>query len=168
MSRASHVPPRSRRIILIDGHSGSGKTTYARRLGEQLGFGVVHLDDFYPGWGGLAAATRMVARDVLDPEHPGFRRWDWQHGQPGEWVDLNPRSSYIVEGAGAITAGTIAAARAVGEVHTIRLEADAAQRRQRALRRDPGYAPWWQMWAEQERVHFSGPGNVEVDEVIYT
>ena len=40
--------------LLIDGPSGAGKTTLALQIGEALGIPVVHLDDFYPGWGGLA------------------------------------------------------------------------------------------------------------------
>jgi adenylate kinase family enzyme len=38
--------------IMIVGSAGSGKSTFARRLGEQLDLPVVHLDTLYwrPGW----------------------------------------------------------------------------------------------------------------------
>lgn len=67
-------------IILIDGPSGSGKTTLANRLGFILGWPVVHLDDFYPGWSGLAAGRDMVAGVILERR---FQRWDWDRNAPG-------------------------------------------------------------------------------------
>lgn len=38
--------------ILVIGSGGAGKSTFARRLGEQLGLEVIHLDAHYwrPGW----------------------------------------------------------------------------------------------------------------------
>lgn len=155
-----------RRFVLIDGPSGSGKTTFAGELSRETGRRVVHLDDFYPGWYGLLAASEMVAEDVLHPSRPGFRRWDWEKNEPGEWVALDPDASYIIEGVGAVTSRNIAAARALGDVRTIRIEADAGERKRRALARDPGFARWWQVWAEQEDRYYAGPGAVEADEII--
>jgi uridine kinase len=34
-------------IIAIDGRAASGKTTLARRLADDLGAGIIHLDDFF-------------------------------------------------------------------------------------------------------------------------
>lgn len=137
--------------LLIDGPSGSGKTTLANQIGEALGIQVVHLDDFYPGWYGLEEGAAMVARDVLHPVTPGFWRWDWINHKRAEWVALDPAEDLVVEGVGAVTESSISAARARGTVDTIRVTADLATRKTRALRRDPGYAPWWQMWAAQEK-----------------
>lgn len=153
-------------IILIDGQSGSGKTTLARELAAETGFQLVHLDDFYPGWEGLSQAVEMVATDVLHPETPGFWRWDWEHSTPSEWVALRPGCSIIVEGCGAVSQVSISAARALGTAITVRITGPEQLRRQRALSRDPSYAPWWEMWAAQEREHFSGAGNVPVDHVL--
>lgn len=136
--------------LLIDGPSGAGKTTLALQIGEALGILVVHLDDFYPGWGGLAEGARMVAEDVLDPERPGYWRWDWQLGRRAEWVALPPAEDLIVEGVGAVTGASKARARKRGDVDTIRVVAEPGLRKARALRRDPGYAEWWDMWAAQE------------------
>ncbi len=149
-------------IILIDGQSGSGKTTLATELAKETGFELVHLDDFYPGWSGLAAASDMVVRDVLHPHNPGFWRWDWEKNQRGEWVSLTPGRSLIVEGAGAVSRASKSVALCMGTVITVRITGPEKRRRERALRRDPGYKPWWEMWAAQEREHFSGAGNVEV------
>lgn len=149
--------------ILIDGPSGSGKTTLGRKLAAATGFRLVHLDDFYPGWAGLAAGREMVATQVLDPRCPGFRRWDWERDQPGEWVPLTPGKSLVIEGAGAVSGASISAARRLGGLLTLRVDAPVELRRDRALRRDPGYRPWWEMWAQQEEEHFRGPGRVPVD-----
>ncbi|MDK8800302.1 (d)CMP kinase [Corynebacterium coyleae] len=136
--------------LLIDGPSGSGKTTLANQIGDALGIRVVHLDDFYPGWYGLEEGAAMVARDVLHPARPGFWRWDWINHERTEWVPLDPAEDLVVEGVGAVTESSIRAARARGTVNTIRVTADLKMRKTRALRRDPGYAPWWGMWAAQE------------------
>ena len=151
--------------LLIDGLSGSGKTTLANHIGSVLGIQVVHLDDFYPGWGGLAEGARMVANDVLDPVAPGFWRWDWEQNRRSEWVPLVPGADLVVEGVGAVTEASISAARARGDVDTVRVTAAAETRKARALERDPGYAPWWDMWAEQERLLPTMPVDVVVRRV---
>lgn len=138
--------------LLIDGPSGAGKTTLANQIGQALGIQVVHLDDFYPGWGGLAEGARMVADDVLDPATPGYWRWDWERNTRGEWVPLVPGADLVIEGVGAVTEASIGRAKARGDVDTLRVIAAAETRRARALTRDPGYAPWWDMWAEQEEL----------------
>ncbi|MGP6173566.1 hypothetical protein [Corynebacterium sp. A21] len=149
--------------LLIDGRSGSGKTTLARQLAAETGYQLVHLDDFYPGWGGLAAAAEMVARQVLHPLTPGFTRWDWEADRPGQWQPLIPGASLIIEGAGAVTTASISAARQLGETLSVRVDAPAALRRERALRRDPGFAPWWEMWAAQEALHFAGAVRADLE-----
>ena len=151
--------------LLIDGLSGSGKTTLANHIGSVLGFQVVHLDDFYPGWGGLAEGARMVADDVLDPVAPGFWRWDWEHNRRAEWVPLEPGADLVVEGVGAVTDASISKAKARGDVDTLRVVAPEEMRKARALQRDPGYAPWWDMWAEQEKLLPAIPVDVEVRRV---
>ncbi len=153
-------------IILIDGQSGSGKTTLARDVAEQTGFQLIHLEDFYPGWHGLADAGVMVARDVLHPTRPGFWRWDWVADQRAGWVDIHPGRSLIIEGCGAVSGASISVARTRGTVITARIMGPEPIRKERALRRDPDYAPWWDIWAEQERAHFAGAGDVPVDHVL--
>lgn len=151
--------------LLIDGPSGAGKTTLANHIGQALGIQVVHLDDFYPGWGGLAEGARMVADDVLDPATPGYWRWDWEQNTRGEWVPLVPGADLVIEGVGAVTEASIGKAKARGDVDTLRVIAAAETRKARALTRDPGYAPWWDMWAEQETLLPDVPVDVEVRRV---
>lgn len=152
--------------LLIDGPSGAGKTTLAEQIGGALGIRVVHCDEFYPGWNGLEEGARIVARDVLSLQEPGYWRWDWEHDCRGEWVSLDPTSDLIVEGVGSVTEGSIAAARARGCVNTLWVDAAESLRRSRALLRDPGYAPFWEMWAAQEKEHHVRRGVVYFDAVI--
>jgi hypothetical protein len=157
-------------VLLVDGRSGSGKTTLARRLVEAWPVGrfgpvqLVHLDDVYPGWHGLAAASRIVESSILATADPGWTTWDWQRGVPGERRTLDPAVSVVVEGAGALT-------RASSTLATLRvwLELDESTRRARALGRDGAtYEPWWDVWAQQEARHLaaedpSGLADVVVD-----
>ncbi|WP_394281188.1 hypothetical protein [Corynebacterium sp.] len=141
----------TRVTILVDGPSGAGKTTFATQLARDTGIQIVHLDDFYPGWSGLDEGVRMVVEDVLHPTRPGYTRWDWENDRSAEWVDIDPDADLIVEGVGALTQASYEAASALGDVIAIRITAPYAERKHRALERDPGYAEYWDMWAEQER-----------------
>lgn len=176
---ATQTGPRAGRdprwVLLIDGRSGSGKTHFAERLMTTLGAPsqqtgaspstppapnstpqLVHLEDFYPGWGGLFAAARMLAAEVLQPNCPGFRSWDWEKNTPGQWQPLDPGHPLVVEGVGALSPEVLAMLRHRGIPHrTLVLDAPTQLRKHRALHRDPYYAPWWDMWAAQERAHIA-------------
>lgn len=157
MTRA--FPP----TVLIDGPSGSGKTTAAASLGRHTGWRVVHLDDYYPGWGGLAAGSDITAHSVLatagesvtSRRGPGFFYWDWENDCRGEWEAIDPRAPLIVEGVGALTRETYQAARRRGGVVSWVLNAPPQMRKKRALHRDPDYEPFWDQWAVQEAKHFT-------------
>lgn len=152
--------------LLIDGLSGAGKTTLAEQIGAALGIPVVHCDEFYPGWNGLEEGARIVARDVLSLQEPGYWRWDWERNCRGEWVSLASDSDLIIEGVGAVTEGSIVAARTRGCVNTLWVDAAESLRRSRALIRDPEYARFWEMWAAQEDELFMRRGAVYFDSVI--
>ena len=133
-------------VVTIDGYSGSGKSTLAAALASLLpGWQVLHLDDWYPGWDGLAAGTdiaRRIATDLRGGRASSYEAWDWEAGETGATIRV-PLAPTIIEGCGAIEA-----------------EADLAiwiadpgedERRARALARDgQTYAPHWRRWAEQD------------------
>ena len=134
-----------RLVVLVDGRSGTGKTTLGDALGARIGARVVHLDDVYPGWDGLRAAADAVVSDVLGAPS-GYRRWDWAASAPAEWVPVDPDVPLVVEGCGALS-------RASAPLATLRvwLEADDAVRRDRAIGRDGEvFAREWERWAAQE------------------
>lgn len=140
--------------VLIDGGAGSGKTTLARRTARRLGAALVHLDALYPGWDGLAAGAGAAADDVLG--RGGYRRYDWDRGEPAEWVAVPRGELLVIEGCGAITRETLEAAQALGPVATVWVECPVAERRARALARDGEmFRPYWDRWAEQEAAHFA-------------
>lgn len=135
-----------RPIVLIDGGSGSGKTTLAAALAPALAAQLVRLEDFYPGWEGLESASAAVCRDVLAPESPGWRRWDWTTGSAAEWHPLDATLPLVIEGSGCLSRANRARA-----TFAVWVELDAPSRKQRALARDGGaYAPHWDRWAAQE------------------
>lgn len=146
------VSHHGRSVVLIDGGSGSGKSTLADWLADAWPrrLQIVRLDSFYPGWHGLAEASGMVARDVLRPGDPGFRRWDWEQGRPAEWVDLDPELDLVIEGCGALTAANRALATC-----GVWVRGNPTDRRRRALARDGAtFASHWDAWAAQEREHW--------------
>ena len=141
-ARAQRAVP----VVTIDGYSGSGKSTLAAALARLVnGWQVLHLDDWYPGWDGLAAGAgiaRRIAADLRAGRASSYEAWDWDKGTTGA-TTLVPLVPTIIEGCGAIEA-----------------EADLAvwiadpgedERRSRALARDgQTYAPHWQRWADQD------------------
>ena len=155
---AAHPRP----VLLIDGRSGSGKSTLAESVAPTLGAQLVRLDDIYPGWGGLAAASEHVHEFVLAPRHPRWRRWDWAGNRPGEWNDLDPALPLVIEGVGALSRANRALA-----TFGVWIERDAATRKRLALARDGAlFAAHWDSWAAQEERYIAqeGPrGNADVE-----
>lgn len=138
-------------ITIVDGRSGAGKTALAARLAAETGARVIHMDDLYAGWHGLATGSRLLERGILGPLSAGrtavWRRWDWGVGDWGDEDVASPGEPLIVEGCGALTLESREHA-----TRTIWLEAPEHVRRGRALARD-GDDSWWMLWREQEDAH---------------
>lgn len=137
-------------LVLIDGRSGAGKSEYAKALVRETGATLVSLDDVYPGWDGLDAGSWHIAQSVIIPislGQPGrYRRWDWAHETPGEWVDIPLGQPLVIEGCGVLRAD-------ISHVDALRLWIDAPEsvRHDRAVARDGEmYLPHWRRWALQE------------------
>ena len=136
--------------MLIDGRSGAGKTTLATALAQATGARLLHLDDVYPGWDGLAAAAEAVRQQVLVPRRTGrrgdWRRWDWLASAPAERHAVPADGGLICEGSGLLTRRSAP----LGDL-TLWVRLEDAERRRRALDRDGAtYAPHWERWAAQE------------------
>lgn len=163
-------PPRcgATRLVCVDGPSGSGKTTFAGRLAAALGGApVVHTDDAFPGWDGLADAVPLLHAGVVAPLLAGtaaeYRRWDWMRSEFAETVPVGMPPLLVIEGVA--SGARVIAARAVLLVW---VEAPRAERFRRGIARDgEAYRPHWERWAEQEDTHFAAESTRErADEII--
>ena len=160
----------ARPVVLIDGGSGSGKTTLAGQLLDEFlirgctGAQLVSLDDAYPGWGGLAAASQAVHRDMLSDEQPGYESWDWAADAPGPWREIDASSPLIIEGCGSLSRESAPLATT-----SVWIELDEAHRKPRALSR-PGdvgiFEEFWEMWAAQEREHWRRNAPILLADVV--
>lgn len=127
-SRAPHV-------ILVDGQSGVGKTSLSALMAEKLGATFLHLDDVYPGWGGLEAGRNAVIDGVLRNlvnGRPGrVTGWDWEKSAPGGDITVTPADVIIVDGCGISTPTSREMANVV-----IWVDCADSERRERLRRRD--------------------------------
>ena len=141
-------------VVVIDGASGSGKSTFATRLAEASGAGLLRLEDMYPGWDGLDEGAQRLVDDVLEPlsrgEQATIRRWDWLEMRELDREPLVTEPLVVIEGVGA---GSRAAAPFISLL--IWLEAETEERYARAIARDGElYLGHWDQWAAQEQVTF--------------
>ncbi|MGW5344508.1 uridine kinase family protein [Streptomyces sp. NPDC004050] len=143
------------RLIGIDGHAGSGKSTFAGRLAETLGGApVLHLDDVATHEELFAWPDRLRAQ-VLEPLAAGRpARWtpyDWVAGRFGPEQVLEPAPVLIVEGVGA--------GRRALRPHLARLlwmETPRTESWGRGRHRDGReLADFWDGWERAELAHFS-------------
>lgn len=147
-------------VTLIDGRSGSGKTELATLLARHVpGAQVLRLDDLYPGWDGLEAASAAVPVILTSGT---WRDWDWARARPGELHHLDLTAPIIVEGVGALSRASRPLA------HTaLWLTTDDATRKTRALTRDGDtFAPHWERWAAQEEAFIAREGPASLADVV--
>lgn len=142
-------------VILIDGPSGAGKSTVADRILDawpstagptRVRPTLIRLDDIYPGWNGLAAASAHLTEHVLRPFRAGlpgaWRRYDWGADAPAEWHPVDQAVPLVVEGCGTLSAANTG----LSDVR-IWLTADDEERKQRALARDgEAFRSHWDQW----------------------
>jgi cytidylate kinase len=145
------------RLVTVDGFSGAGKSRLAARLaGELGGVPTVHLDFFYPGWDGLAAAVDLAVEWVAVPLVAGraarWRRFDWDAGRFAEWRETPWAPVVVLEGCGA---GSAALRPYTSTALWVETPAELRERRLRARVDWPLYAPHRARWAAQESAHFA-------------
>ena len=139
------------RLVALDGRSGSGKTRLAGQLAAPLGAPVIHMEDLYPGWDGLAGTATVLADWVTGPLGRGrparWRRFDWTAMSYAGWHTTGPADVIILEGCGSVRAGLAATYAA-----RIWVEAPPAARHQRLRARPdwPAYQPHAEQWAAAE------------------
>ncbi|WP_258027938.1 hypothetical protein [Microbacterium testaceum] len=159
-------------VVVLDGRSGAGKSSLARRLVAtwpgRSRVQLVALDDVYPGWDGLADGVDYARRTILSPHARGlvgvWERWDWETGSRAEAYAVDPSLPLLVEGAGLLTPEV---AR-VADV-SVWVDAPLSSRKTRALGRDgETYRPHWDRWAAQEKHHLAAHDPAHLADLVVT
>ena len=124
-------------------------------MAGRLGATVVHLDDVYPGWGGLVEGRNRIIDGVLRPLSSGdpgsVATWDWELNAPGENLIVTPAPVVIVEGCGISTAESRRLADTV-----IWVEASSHIRAERIEQRDgPARRALFDAWERDVNVHIN-------------
>ncbi|WP_326692035.1 MULTISPECIES: hypothetical protein [unclassified Streptomyces] len=143
------------RLIAVDGHAGSGKTTMAARLSGLLGGApVLHLDDLAChealfGW------TERLASQVLAPWERGrsarYEVYDWVARAYTTEAVLPPSPVVLLEGVGA---GRAAVRPFLSCLLWMDMSPEAAWGRGRE-RDGSGQRDFWAHWIPMERAHFA-------------
>ena len=141
-------------IILIDGRAGSGKSTFAESLQQQLfrdgesAPRVIHMDNIFEGWDGLALGSDYLVRFIVQPlsrrETASWQDWSWVKNQRSSWREFSGGTPLIVEGCGSLTERT----KEHADI-SIWLEASEETRRARWIQRER-HLDKFDFWAAQE------------------
>ncbi|MEV0613142.1 hypothetical protein AB0I81_07430 [Nonomuraea sp. NPDC050404] len=157
------------RLVAVDGPAGSGKTTFALRLAEELDCQVIHSDDFPVPWeegpgGWFHALESQVLRPLRDGLPGGFRRYDWVRDTYAEQVAVPPAPVLIIEGV-----GTARASVARWLAYSVWVEAGEAVRLRRVLERDgAALEPRWREWFAAEEEWFAADRTRERADLVVT
>ena len=141
-------------IILIDGKAGSGKSTFAESLQQQLfrdgesAPRVIHMDNIFEGWDGLALGSDYMVRFILQPlarrETASWQDWSWVKNQRSSWREFSGGTPLIVEGCGSLTERS----KEHADI-SIWLEASEETRRERWIQRER-HLEKFDFWTAQE------------------
>lgn len=143
------------RLVGVDGHAGSGKSTFAGHLAAALGGApVLHLDDI-ASHDELFSWTGRLTIQVIEPlgrgEPARYAPYDWDLRAYGPPRILPPASVVLVEGVGA--------GRRALRPHLASLlwmELPARESWARGRRRDgAAQREFWDGWTAAERAHFA-------------
>ena len=140
--------------ILIDGRAGSGKSTFAEALQQQLFLDgesaprVIHMDNIFEGWDGLALGSDYMVRFILQPlarqETASWQDWSWVRNERSSWREFSGGTPLIVEGCGSLTERS----KEDADI-SIWLEASEETRRERWIQRER-HLEKFDFWAAQE------------------
>ena len=142
------------RLVAVDGHAGSGKSTFAGLLADALGGApVLHTDD-------LATHEELFAwgdrfrEQVLEPlsrgEHARYGVYDWVRREFTERRELAPAPVVVVEGVGT---GRRTLRPHLACLLWMELTPEHSWERGQ-LRDGPALAAFWDGWIPAERRHF--------------
>ena len=151
----------SARLVLVDGRSAGGKTTFGAHLAEVLGGAIVHTDDV--AWNhSILGWDDALVTGVIEPWRRGeavdYRPPGWvAHDRPGS-VLVPAGVPLVAEGVGAGRASLAALADLV-----VWVQSDRALARTRGIERDASYGTrtvaeaeeFWDHWMTEEEPHLA-------------
>ncbi|GAA2266547.1 hypothetical protein GCM10010415_34210 [Streptomyces atrovirens] len=144
------------RLVGVDGHAGSGKSTFALRLAEALdGAPVLRLDDI-ASHTELFDWTGRLLSQVIEPlgrgETAHYSPYDWRTRRFGPPRPLPPAPVIVVEGVGV---GRRALRPYLALLLWMDLPREESWSRGRA-RDGAEQREFWEGWVRAEREHFAG------------
>ncbi|MDJ1132428.1 uridine kinase family protein [Streptomyces iconiensis] len=156
-SRLTALPPSCGpvRLVGVDGHAGSGKTTLAALLSAELGgVPVLHLDDL-AAHDVLFDWTDRLADQVLAPlgrgESARYEVYDWVERARTSEAVLPPAPVVLVEGVGAGRAALRPYLACL-----LWMDVPCGEAWRRGQERDgPAQRAFWEGWIPAERAHFA-------------
>ncbi|MEV5604190.1 hypothetical protein AB0L33_22355 [Streptomyces sp. NPDC052299] len=156
-ARLTALPPSCgpARLVAVDGHAGSGKSTFTGRLAAALGDApVLHLDDLATHQE-LFAWTGRLREQVTGPLSRGeparYAPYDWTARTFGPVRTLEPAPVVLIEGVGA---GRRALRPLLARL--LWMDLPAGESWARGRRRDgPGLRSFWDGWTAAETAHFA-------------
>ncbi|MFD5797154.1 uridine kinase [Streptomyces diastatochromogenes] len=143
------------RLIAVDGHAGSGKSTFAGRLAAALGGApVLHLDDIASHEQLFDWTDRLLAQ-VIGPlsrgENAHYTPYDWRARAFGPPLPLPAAPVVVIEGVGA---GRRALRPYLARLLWMELPREESWARGR-LRDGDEQREFWAGWVEAEHAHFA-------------
>ncbi|MFD8073023.1 uridine kinase [Streptomyces sp. NPDC059718] len=143
------------RLVAVDGHAGSGKTTFAAALASALdGAPVVHLDDLATHEE-LFEWTGRLREQVLEPLRRGDTarpaKYDWVARRFATALEVPPAPVVLLEGVGV---GRRALRPRLASLLWLEVSRDTARERGE-LRDGPALAGFWAGWMRAQDAHFA-------------
>ncbi|MFI9153154.1 uridine kinase [Streptomyces sp. NPDC053367] len=143
------------RLVAVDGHAGSGKSTFAGRLAAELGGApALHLDDIATHEE-LFTWTGRLMEEVVEPLGRGepavYRPYDWRTRRFGPPRALPPADVVLIEGVGA---GRRVLRPCLARLMWMRMPREQAWARGRERDGEEQRA-FWDGWVDAEARHFA-------------
>lgn len=165
-------------IISIDGRSGVGKSTYAKKLASLLDASVIEGDDFY--YGGIeirSDSPKERASNCIDlkqindvlmqlrrNEVAMYRAFDWDSFNG----TLSPLTTVVESGSLFLIEGVYTGSPVLGDCLDLRilLRTSDEERTRHLTEREGALGPWELQWHEAEQYYFNNVATSDIFDVI--